>query len=98
MTPARYDAVAEAAKAVQDRIGDVPDVAVVLGSGLGAFAGSLADATVVPYSIIPHWPASKVVGHAGELVAGTIEGRIKAVPDLSRSLNRDLLAKAKAGR
>ena len=75
MTPARYDAVAEAAKTVQERIGDVPDVAVVLGSGLGAFAGSLADATVVPYSIIPHWPASKIVGHAGELVAGTIQGR-----------------------
>ena len=75
MTPARYDAVAEAAKTVQDRIGDVPDVAVVLGSGLGAFAGSLGDATVVPYSIIPHWPAAKIVGHAGELVAGTIEGR-----------------------
>jgi purine-nucleoside phosphorylase len=75
VTPARYDAVAEAAKAVQDRIGEVPDVAVVLGSGLGAFAGSLADATVVPYSIIPHWPASKIVGHAGELVAGTIKGR-----------------------
>jgi ABC-type nitrate/sulfonate/bicarbonate transport system substrate-binding protein len=35
---------------------------------------------------------------AKELVAGTIEGRIKAVPDLSRSLNRDLLAKAKAAR
>jgi hypothetical protein len=35
---------------------------------------------------------------AKELAAGTIEGRIKAVPDLSRSLNRDLLAKAKAGR
>jgi len=75
VTPARYDAVAEAAKTVQDRIGDVPDVAVVLGSGLGAFAGSLGDATVVPYSIIPHWPAAKIVGHAGELVAGTIEGR-----------------------
>ena len=75
MTPARYDAVAEAAKTVQERIGDVPDVAVVLGSGLGAFAGSLSDAVVVPYSIIPHWPASKIVGHAGEVVAGTVEGR-----------------------
>ena len=42
VTPARYDAVAEAAKTVQERIGDVPDVAVVLGSGLGDFAGSLA--------------------------------------------------------
>ena len=75
MTPARYDAVAEAAKTIQDRIGDVPDAAVVLGSGLGAFANSLADAVVVPYAVIPHWPASKVVGHAGELVAGTVAGR-----------------------
>ncbi len=75
MTPARYDAVAEAAKTVQDRIGDIPDVAVVLGSGLGAFAGSLSDATVVPYSTIPHWPAAKIVGHAGELVAGAVAGR-----------------------
>ena len=61
MTPARYDAVAEAARTVQERIGDVPDVAVVLGSGLGAFAGALEDATVVPYAIIPHWPAAKIV-------------------------------------
>ncbi len=75
MTPARYDAVAEAARTVQERVGEVPDVAVVLGSGLGAFAGSLGDATVVPYSIIPHWPAAKIVGHAGELVAGSINGR-----------------------
>jgi ABC-type nitrate/sulfonate/bicarbonate transport system substrate-binding protein len=35
---------------------------------------------------------------AKDLLAGTIEGRIKAIPDLSRSLNRELLAKAKAGR
>jgi purine-nucleoside phosphorylase len=75
VTPARYDAVAEAAKTVQDRIGTVPDVAVVLGSGLGSFAGSLDDSTAVPYSIIPHWPAAKIVGHAGELVAGTVNGR-----------------------
>jgi purine-nucleoside phosphorylase len=75
VTPARYDAVAEAARTVQERVGEVPDVAVVLGSGLGAFAGSLSDAVVVPYTLIPHWPAAKIVGHAGELVAGTINGR-----------------------
>ena len=40
MTPARYDAVAEAAKTVQDRIGAIPDIAIVLGSGLGSFASS----------------------------------------------------------
>jgi purine-nucleoside phosphorylase len=75
VTPARYDAVAEAAKVVQDRIGAVPDVAVVLGSGLGSFASSLSEVVVVPYATIPHWPASRVVGHAGELVAGTIGER-----------------------
>jgi purine-nucleoside phosphorylase len=75
VTPARYDAVAEAAKTVQDRVGTIPDIAIVLGSGLGSFAGSLTDAVVVPYAVIPHWPASKVVGHAGELVAGTVDGR-----------------------
>jgi purine-nucleoside phosphorylase len=75
VTPARYDAVAEAAKVVQDRIGSVPDVAVVLGSGLGSFASSLSESVVVPYATIPHWPASRVVGHAGELVAGTIGNR-----------------------
>ena len=75
MTPARYDAVAEAAQVVQSRIGEIPNVAIVLGSGLGSFAHALADAVVVPYATIPHWPASKIVGHAGELVAGTVGGR-----------------------
>jgi len=73
--PGRYEAVAEAAQVVQARIGAIPDVAIVLGSGLGSFAHALADAIVVPYTTIPHWPASKIVGHAGELVAGTVAGR-----------------------
>jgi purine-nucleoside phosphorylase len=53
----------------------VPDVAVVLGSGLGDFADGLSAATVIPYHEIPHWPASAVVGHAGKLVAGGAAGR-----------------------
>ncbi|MEP7117331.1 MAG: purine-nucleoside phosphorylase [Acidobacteriota bacterium] len=48
------------------------DVAIVLGSGLGAFADRLEDAVHVPYQDIPHWPPSAVVGHAGVLVAGRI--------------------------
>ena len=51
-----------------------PKVAVVLGSGLGAFADSLQAATVVPYTEIPGWPASTAIGHAGKLVVGTIDG------------------------
>ena len=44
---------------------------VVLGSGLGAFADTLENAAVIPYSDIPGWPQSTAVGHAGKLVVGT---------------------------
>ncbi len=56
---------------LRERIGSAPDVAVVLGSGLGDFATTLKGATVLPYSDIPEWPSSAVVGHAGTLVVGT---------------------------
>jgi purine-nucleoside phosphorylase len=69
-----FDRVHEAAEFLEKRLGKVPDVAVVLGSGLGAFGDALAESTVVPYGEIPNWPASRVVGHAGKLVAG-ISGR-----------------------
>jgi purine-nucleoside phosphorylase len=70
MTASYLDRVEGAAARIRARIGAVPDVAVVLGSGLGAFAEGLSDATSVPYDDIPGWPPSRVVGHAGELVAG----------------------------
>jgi purine-nucleoside phosphorylase len=66
-----YDKASDAAAAVRDRLGNVPSIAIVLGSGLGAFADSLRDAIAIPYGEIPHWPPSRVVGHAGRLVAGT---------------------------
>ena len=51
-----------------------PDVAIVLGSGLGDFTARLADAVSIPYGEIPGWPASAVIGHAGRLVVGTLAG------------------------
>ena len=53
----------------------VPDVAIVLGSGLGEFADGLADGIATPYGKIPHWPASAVIGHAGKLVVGSLRGK-----------------------
>lgn len=47
---------------------------VILGSGLGDFAGRLEESTSVSYREIPHFPATSVAGHAGELVAGRISG------------------------
>lgn len=67
--------VTHAAESLRERIGDVPEAAIVLGSGLGDFADSLGDPTVVPYEDIPYWPTSTVIGHAGNLVVGTCRGR-----------------------
>lgn len=54
--------------------GGVPKAAVVLGSGLGAFADELEQRVEIPYGAIPHWPVSTAIGHAGKLVFGAIEG------------------------
>ena len=70
-----FDHVDEAAAYLRREVGNVPEIAIVLGSGLGAFGDSLSGPTVVPYGNIPHWPASNVVGHAGKLVAGTAAGK-----------------------
>jgi len=49
-----------------------PQIALVLGSGLGAFADEFADATKIPYAKIPHFPQSTAIGHAGKLVIGKV--------------------------
>lgn len=85
MNAGMYERVEAAAEAIRRRCGaastrgkaglPVPDVAIVLGSGLGDFADTLADAVVLPYGKLPHWPASKVVGHPGRLVIGSLAGK-----------------------
>jgi purine-nucleoside phosphorylase len=50
-----------------------PRIAVVLGSGLGAFADELTDSTDILYSEIPGWPKSTSIGHAGKLVIGKLD-------------------------
>jgi purine-nucleoside phosphorylase len=72
---ASYEQVQTAAAFVRARCGEVPSVALVLGSGLGAFAETLGTAVTIPYADIPGWPASTVIGHAGTLVIGNVAGR-----------------------
>ncbi len=69
-----FERIDEAASFLNNTLGAIPTTAVILGSGLGDFADGLTDAVSVPYQDIPHWPASRVVGHAGRLVAGTVAG------------------------
>jgi purine-nucleoside phosphorylase len=51
------------------------DAAFVLGTGLGTLADELVEPASLPYAEVPHFPRSGVSGHAGRLVAGTLEGR-----------------------
>lgn len=67
-------AIDEAAAFIRARCAAVPETAIVLGSGLGDFADTLGDALSMQYSDVPHWPASRVVGHAGKLVIGDAAG------------------------
>jgi purine-nucleoside phosphorylase len=57
---------------LQSRLGHIPTIAVVLGSGLGAFASELQNAVSIPYGEIPGWPVSTAIGHAGKLVFGQL--------------------------
>lgn len=63
-----------AAKFIRSKTKLQPQVAVVLGSGLGAFADQLESATRIPYARIPNFPRSTAVGHAGQLVLGKSSG------------------------
>jgi len=51
-----------------------PRIALVLGSGLGAFADEFDNATKIPYAEIPYFPRSTAIGHAGNLVVGDVGG------------------------
>gem|GEM_PF-51590 len=51
-----------------------PRIGIILGSGLGEFAGRVGEGVAVPYEEIPHFPQSTVQGHSGRLVVGTLQG------------------------
>lgn len=69
-----YEQLMEATAAIQARTALKPSVALILGSGLGSLAEEVRDATGIPYEEIPHFARSTVVGHAGRLLIGTLEG------------------------
>lgn len=64
--------MSKAAEFVQTQTALRPKIGIVLGSGLGAFADSLTQQIRIPYSEIPGFPTSTAVGHAGQLVLGTL--------------------------
>ncbi len=65
----------KAVSVIQNRITPIPEVGLILGTGLGDLAESVKPAEIIPYSDIPHWPKSTIQGHKGRLVIGTLEGK-----------------------
>jgi purine-nucleoside phosphorylase len=69
-----YEKTVEAAEFIRSKYNKEIKAAIVLGSGLGAFADEVQNAVVIPYEEIPHFSISTVEGHAGRLVLGEVEG------------------------
>jgi purine-nucleoside phosphorylase len=69
----------EAAAAIRERAGRVPEAGLILGSGLGALADQVALDASFPFPEIPYFPRTGVEGHQGRLQIGTLEGRAVAV-------------------
>jgi purine-nucleoside phosphorylase len=67
-----YARAEQAARTIRSRTGLKPEVAIVLGSGLGGFADEFAEAVAIPYGEIPGFATSTAEGHAGRLVIGRV--------------------------
>jgi purine-nucleoside phosphorylase len=74
-----YEKAQEAAEFIRSKYDKEIKIALVLGSGLGAFADDLENAVRIPYEEIPHFARSTVEGHAGQLVLGEVGGVSVAV-------------------
>ncbi|MDO8666384.1 MAG: hypothetical protein Q7J79_07200 [Gemmatimonadales bacterium] len=69
------ESVEQAAAAVRARWPKRPEIAIILGTGLGGLGREIALECAIPYGEIPGFPLSTVETHAGKLLLGTLEGR-----------------------
>jgi len=72
---ATLEVVLRAADFIRSRRDLPPDVAIILGTGLGGLAGEVQDDVGIPFGEIPGFPVSTVPGHKGQLLLGTLAGR-----------------------
>ena len=72
---AEYRHYEESADYIRSKINGQPDIAIILGSGLGSFADEIVDKIIIPYKEIPNFPVSTVSFHKGEFVYGTLNGK-----------------------
>jgi purine-nucleoside phosphorylase len=67
--------ITESNKTIREYSDIIPDIAIILGTGLGALADEIENRVVIPYEKIRHFPISTVHGHSGNLVMGKLEGK-----------------------
>jgi purine-nucleoside phosphorylase len=73
--PHTVERIEEAAEVVRRRFGSRPDVAIILGTGLGGLGAEIQSPVAIEYGDIPHFPLSTVESHAGRLLCGTLAGK-----------------------
>jgi purine-nucleoside phosphorylase len=72
-------ALNETVSYIRSKTGKKPQIAIVLGSGMGDYAAQLRNADVIPYEEIPNFPRPAVAGHSGKLFIGEVAGKCVAV-------------------
>jgi len=70
-----YAEIDAASDYIKARIQHLPEIGIILGSGLGGLANSIEDPVVIPTTEVPSWPISTVPGHEGKLVFGRLDGK-----------------------
>jgi purine-nucleoside phosphorylase len=74
-TPHTFEAIERAAAAVRSRFPRTPEVAIILGTGLGGLARQVEAEVTIEYADIPGFPLSTVESHAGRLICGRLGGK-----------------------
>lgn len=67
--------IEETVKFIQEKTNEIPNIGIILGSGLGPLADQIENPTIIPYTEIPNFAQSEAIGHANELVIGTLKGK-----------------------
>lgn len=69
------ETIKQTADYLKSRIGEIPNTAIILGTGLGELVHEIENKNEIPYTEIPNFPISTVEGHSGKLIVGTLGGK-----------------------
>lgn len=67
--------IEEASGYIKENVKEIPEIAIILGTGLGDLVNYISDNQVIDYKDIPHFPISTVEGHSGRMIFGTLGGK-----------------------